>query len=490
MPESKKFAFDVGLTFIATAVNMLLGIAISVMLGRLLGAEDLGLYREVTTIYSIALVVGALGVTGSITKYIAEFKSDPKRLNKIASAGVLSLLLFGFGTLAVIFLLSDWLAEFFNMPQLSFLFKVISIIFPFALLSQAFVSLVVGLREMKLYAAYTIIQSILMGLTTFSLIHLGFGVMGATAGLVISSAVSSVFILLVARGYFSIDLDDYSSTIGELLKFSGPIFLANIVGLINTQADIVLIGHFLSPSNVGFYSVAIGISRLLWVIPQSIQTITYPATAEYWAHKDQPALQKMFDKSMKYTACIISFPGLFFAFFAPEILTAIYGNGFIASVTPMRILLVGTIVYGTMISIGSSVTGAGRPDLGLKLGLISAVTDLILNLILIPYIGIIGAAIATVVSLIIATALGVYLTVKILAVKLDMQWYLIMMALIALSLIGYSALNELGNQIISGIVVLCIYAFAVGSLLIKSEDRLFIFSLIQDITHRIRIGQN
>ena len=61
MQPHKKFAFDVGITFIASAVTLPLGFVITVVLGRYLGAGDLGLglYRMASAIYGIAMLVAA-----------------------------------------------------------------------------------------------------------------------------------------------------------------------------------------------------------------------------------------------------------------------------------------------------------------------------------------------------------------------------------------------------------------------------------------------
>ena len=60
MQESKKFAFDVGMTFIASVVTLPIGFVITVALGRYLGAGDLGLYRMTSTIYEIAMLVAVI----------------------------------------------------------------------------------------------------------------------------------------------------------------------------------------------------------------------------------------------------------------------------------------------------------------------------------------------------------------------------------------------------------------------------------------------
>lgn len=62
MQPSKKFAFDVCITFLASAVTLPLGFVITIALGRYLGAGDLGLYRMTSTIYGIAMLFAAIGV--------------------------------------------------------------------------------------------------------------------------------------------------------------------------------------------------------------------------------------------------------------------------------------------------------------------------------------------------------------------------------------------------------------------------------------------
>jgi O-antigen/teichoic acid export membrane protein len=68
MQPSKKFAFDVGITFLASVVSLPLGFIITVALGRYLGADDLGLYRMTATIYGIAMLFAAIGIPAAMIK--------------------------------------------------------------------------------------------------------------------------------------------------------------------------------------------------------------------------------------------------------------------------------------------------------------------------------------------------------------------------------------------------------------------------------------
>ena len=69
MQPSKKFVFDVGITFLASVITLPLGFVITIVLGRYLGAGDLGLYRMASTIYGIAMLIAAIGIPTAMIKY-------------------------------------------------------------------------------------------------------------------------------------------------------------------------------------------------------------------------------------------------------------------------------------------------------------------------------------------------------------------------------------------------------------------------------------
>ena len=139
MQPHKKFAFDVSITFFASVVSLPLGFVITFALGRSLGAGDLGLYRMTTTLYGIAMLVAAIGIPAAMIKYVAEFKDDRNKFNQIASSGVITSLFLGIGFIAVFYFSSGLFAGIFNMPELSGLLKLLSPVFPFALVGGALI---------------------------------------------------------------------------------------------------------------------------------------------------------------------------------------------------------------------------------------------------------------------------------------------------------------------------------------------------------------
>ena len=258
------------------------------------------------------------------------------------------------------------------MPGLSTLVKILSLVFPFSLVSRNTAWIAQwdeGNEEIRQCNDYP--ERFDDGY--FCSVALpGYGVNGVVFGIVLSSIGSCIYLVFISRSYFEITLVDYVQTTKEIVKFGVQIFATNAVNVINYQADTIMIGYFLTAVDVGHYGVAANFSKFFWIIPNAISTITYPATSEYWATRNHKALQMMIDKSMKYSALILLPMGLGIGFFAEEIITTIFRKDFNYSVLPMLILISGTVIFGIIKSIGGSVTAAGRPDLGMKVVGISA----------------------------------------------------------------------------------------------------------------------
>jgi len=476
--ESKKFAFDVGITFIASIIGMLIGFIITVLLARYLGAGDLGLYRMVSTIYGIAMLFAAIGIPAAIIKYVAEYKGDGSKTNSIVSAGVITSLLLGIIFSVLFYLSSGIFEEIFKMPGLAGLLKILSPVFPFALVGGVLFGMLNGLREMKKYGTAAIIQSVLMLVVSVLLIYFGFGVAGIVIGVVLASVGWCLYLLLITRDYFEITFEGYASNTKRMLVFGAQVFGANAINMINYQADIIMIGYFLTATDVGYYAVAVGLSKFFWLVPQTIQTITYPATSEYWRMNNHSALQVMIDKSMKYTACILLPVGLGVGFFAKDIITLIFGDGFVHAVLALQILIVGTVVFGVVKAIGGSVTGMGRPDIALKIVAISATINVVLNVLLIPAYGISGAAVATALSLFIGSLLGIFVTVRMLSVKIDLKWYAKISGMTLLNILIFMYYKH-ENVYLLGITLVCIFVLVILTNLLTKEDRTYFIRLMR-----------
>ena len=471
MNESKKFAFDVGITFIASIISMILGFVITILLGRYLGAGDLGLYRMASTIYGIAMLLAGIGIPAAMIKYVAEYRNERHKSNAIVSSGIVTSILIGIGFSALFYLSSGMFEGIFNMQGLSRLLKLLSPVFSFALVNGALLGLLNGKREMKKYSMATIFQSVLMMVVSVFFIYLGFGVAGVVIGVVLSSIGSCLYLLWVSKGYFEFILEGYFQTTKEIMRFGVQVLAAGAFNEINNQLDILLIGFFLISTDLGYYAAAISLSRFFWFIPLSIQKITYPATAEYWSSNNHTALNMMIDKTMKYCTLILLVIGLLIGFFANEIIIFLFKENFIHAVLPLQILLIGTVIRGCIAQpIGGSLSGIGRPDLELKISSFMMAINVTLDIILIPQIGIVGAAIATTISLIGGAVIHLYLVIRKLSIIIDFKWYLNISIVVFFAIVLFRLGYNLIDIYLLGGSILLIFLILVFNLFLTKED--------------------
>jgi len=488
MEQIKKFAFDVGWVLVGSGTSLIISFLLSIVLARWLGAADLGLYRMVITILGIAGLATAFGIPGALTKYVAEYKNDKDKLSQIITPGITSLLIFGIATGVLLYALSGALASVFNMPQLAHLLRILAIMLPFTSLFQSMLGSLNGLREMKTYAFLIISQNGLMILFVITFTSLGFGVEGAVFGIVLSMIGGCIGGLYMSRRLLRLNFTGYAQNAKRLVSFGSLMFGANALSVIATYTDIILIGYFLKAKDVGYYSIAVSLGNLLLSLPQAVQMITYPATSEYWSRDNSAALQRVIDKSMKYSACILLPMGLGIGFFAREIVTGLYGQEFMPAVLPLCVLLIARVIRGsTAVPIGGSFSGIGRPGLALKVDAISVGTNVVLNVLLIPRFGILGAAIATTASLLLGNIIFLALIPRVLKLKVDFRWFAQAIGLAAIAVaLFWGGSNFISHYIVGGVILLA-YVVLVLNRFLTREDRNTFKSLANTlIFHKVR----
>ncbi len=485
MEQAKKFAFDVGWVFTSSIVTLVFSFSLRIVLARWLGAADLGLYQMVITIQGIATLFATFGIGVALTKYVAEYKDDKDKLFQTVSSGFISSVIFGVVTGILVYTLSGTLASVFDMPELARLLKIVAFVFPLTSLLEASLQLFIGLRKMKTYAYLIILRSFLMILFIVTFVWLGFGVEGAVLGIALSIMAGCILGLYTSRSFLHLNLPGFFHNTKKLVSFGSQVAGINALGLVTVQADIILIGYFLTAKDVGQYSIAVTLSNLFFLLPYAIQKITYPATSEYWSKNNHQALQKMSDKSTKYSTCILLVLGLGVGFFAREIIITMFGTEFLYAALPLWILLIARVIRGGLIMpMGGAFSGIGRPDIAFKLGVLSSGINIALNILLIPHLGITGAAIATTISLLVHTVTFLALMPKILGVRIDIRWFSAAIGTACVAVGLFLAGIKLINPYIVGGIILGSYSILIFKLFLTKEDRDMLRSLVYSLVSR------
>ena len=482
MKATKKFAFDVGWVFAGSMVVLLLHFLQKPILARFLGPDGLGLFSMAMMIIGFIELIALFGIDSALVKFVAEYKEQKEKVYSLVSSAFFTILIVGIIVSLALFVFSNTFANVFNMPSLSLLIKIYALAFPFSLAQGIINSYFSGLREMRYYAFISILRASLSLAFISAFLIIGLGVEGAVFGTVFAIFVTASVAMVIIKRYVHFTLSDYKKNMKMLASFGSRLAGANMINQIYHYVDIIMIGYFLTSTDVGYYAIAVSLSRVFWLVPKAMGTVAYPTISEYWAENNIQAINKLVDKSTKYSACILIFLGMSVAFFAKDIITFLFTPEFLPAVLPLTILIIGTVISGIVKSIGVIFASTGKVNLVLIITAIGTVGNVLLNIALIPTYGIIGASVATTTSYVMGVGIVIYLLRKIYMIKFDAYWYTKMAMLVGMSVTLFYGLGFL-NHYLSAMIALLLYTIVVIAYLLRKEDRTYFISIAKHILH-------
>ncbi|WP_269849858.1 oligosaccharide flippase family protein [Methanosarcina horonobensis] len=266
-----------------------------------------------------------------------------------------------------------------------------------------------GLREMKLYAILNIAQSLLIMVVSFAMVVvLNMGVIGAVLGFVIPTILVGLLSLIFIRNLFVAPTKLMTTVFREISWFGFYVVLANSIGMINTQVDTLMIGYFMKETDVGYYAVAIMLVQGITLLPQAVQAVTTPSIATYYGKGDFNNIQRLIKNTMLKVSAVIGCVSLVLAIFGRFLIPLIFKEEFLPAYLPMLTLLIGYSVYAAYASIGGCLASVGKVRIIFRIDAICAGLNTLLNIMLIPRFGLLGAASATSIALIFTALTNLY----------------------------------------------------------------------------------
>jgi len=157
----------------------------------------------------------------------------------------------------------------------------------------------------------------------------------------------------------------------------------------------LMIAKYLPATQVGLYHVALKIALLTTLIIQSVNTLSAPNYSELFHTKQTQELRKIITKTSILLFVLVSPIFLIFFFFGDAIISLTFGPIFSASNSSLLVLVSGFYIATLFGSNSLFLSMTGHQNTLLVLILITFILNVLLNTLLIPKFGIVGAAIAT-----------------------------------------------------------------------------------------------
>lgn len=390
--------------FALKAFGLVLMFIISIMLARLLGSKSIGNLYLAQSIINIAIVIGMFGLGNLVIKLSAQnyTESNWHHLENLQKS--VNLIIVVFASIITFFILvsSDFLGSIFykNQEVIPILKWLCLTIMPINILT-VFISIHKGIQKT---AIAIIIESIGIPLIVLCLILLNL------EGLTLIKTVkfyvlASLVVLFVTTLHWKTLQFRRKSEIKkaiskkELITSSLPMYGITLTNLVISVTDIIMLGFWESSEIVGQYGVALRISSISSIVLIVINTVVASKFAIFHKNSDIESLSELAKNSTKIMI-VIATVFLSILLFSGDFLLGIFGEEFVLAKNILVILAIGQFVVLSTGPVAMLLMMTGHEKFHQYTTIFSALINIILNLILIPIYGGLGAAIATMISLV------------------------------------------------------------------------------------------
>jgi len=399
LATDRKFFQDAIWNYSAFAIMALTGVILNFFIAWKMGLEALGIFNQIYAIYVVLGQLAAFGVHDSAQKHIAEYADDKYTSDLVGQTAFWIALGTGILIGGLIFTFSGVIEIITNSVRVG---KGVAIVAPAICLfsvNKILMGILNGARRMK---AFAIVQSIRVvvilcvcfGIALFThaayLLALGF--------LCAEIAITPVLLILTRAWSWPFGLTQAKRWAITHIKFGVKALSGGFLSESYIRIDILMLSIFVSDLNVGIYSFAALFVEGLFQVPVVIRTISNPVLVKILLVENPVSIVKFVRKVSPISAGIYILIATVVLIGFP-LLSNIYPTDLIISAHELLfVLLAGLLVYAIFIPFDYVLLQSGMPGRQSLLFTINVVTNILLNLIFIPNLGIWGAALATAIS--------------------------------------------------------------------------------------------
>jgi len=400
--------------FLSTLIATVSGALLVVILARLLDPTGYGLLYLTLAVIGVARLFAKLGIGRSTARYIAEYREkDPSQLRHILSfsAGItLTLLLV---VTLVVGLGHQQISGLIGEPDLA-IFLIVGSLFLFFETSLEFIRKVLqGFEEIKSAASLPIIKSLIKLAVAIGLVAAGFGAIGALAGWVLGALFASLVggYIIYFRHYQPLEqgFPVESGLRRRIAQYAVPLTASEAAGNLSGRIDMVLIGFFLNPVAVSYYTIS---KQVVTMIQSPVNALGFTLAPTFGKEKTaghSEGAARLYEESFVHIMLLYIPAAVGIVLIADPLVVHIFGSNYSNAVPVLQILALYAIIQANLNISPSALDFIGRARERAIVKGVTSIMNFILNIVLIPSIGVVGAAIATLITSSIYASSNMYL---------------------------------------------------------------------------------
>jgi len=410
------------IVFLGVAFSKILTYTYRIIIARGFGPEHYGVFAIAMMIVGWFITFADLGFSNGLMRYLSLYRGQ-NRQNDSQYVFRYSLLVLGIPSILlglVLFFGSDFIAtSLFHNAELSMFLKLFSILVPVTIYGNIFLSALRAYEEIHWYSfIFNISQNVMKVVSLGLLILIGAGSLSVPI-----SYVTGIVTILVIALYASkkttgflfnspkkIAITKKKSLRREFTRYSISLLFFSIVAVIFYWIDTFSLGYLKGAEQVGLYNAAVPIVLLLGLAPELFMQLFLPLITKEFGRKKMSLVIQLTKQVTKWVF-IINLPAFLLICVFPEAaINILFGAQYLPAAPALRILSFGGLISSVITVLNQLMMMIGKSKITLIDLSIASLINLILNFIFIPMnnilgidnsSGIVGAALATVTSIIV-----------------------------------------------------------------------------------------
>jgi len=418
LSEYRLFAQRIGLIGVTNLLVSLSGVILLPILTKNLPVEEYGVYAQIIVTIGLIPSIVLLGLPYTMVRFLAGEK-DRETVREGFYSIYIIVLFMGAIAFVALFSFSDLIASIlFDDDQT--VVKILSIIIFIECLNSLQYNYFRTFQHMKRYSSFIFLQTILNIILIAYFVLSGYGITGVAIGILITRISMFIIMAVPIVAEIGVKMPRFANA-REYLAFGLPTVPGSLSSWLINSSDRYIIGILMGTAFVGYYSPGYTLGYMISMFMAPLGLILPATLSRYYDSNDKATAGAFLKYSLKYFL-LLAIPSAFGLSLLSKPLLTILSTPEIAKegylITPL--VAFGTVFFGASVIITHIIILEKKTAIMGSLYTVAAVLNLSMNLGLIPLIGIVGAATATLLAFIFIFAVGTIYSFRYLKFDLDL----------------------------------------------------------------------
>jgi len=411
MVSYQKFARDVGFIGTVQALTSLGTFFLLPIITKTLGTYDYGLWAQINITVSLISSLALMGLSMGFVRFLSS-ETEKTIIREVVYSILFFVTVSGFLASLLLYTFAEPLATFgFKDPDATYFIQAGSVLILSNVIESVSLFYFRVFRQIKKFSYLTLFET--FGKLFFILILLkeGYGLLGViTATLLVQSFIFLIsLVIIISQIGFVIPRFTH---IKEYLQFSLPLTPSALIRWVTESSDRYLVTYFLGLGSMGVYSAAYSIGNLIQLFVSPLQLILLPELSKLFDENKIDQVRIYLSHSLRYFL-LITIPAVFgLSALAKPLLGIFTTQDFLSGWLVIPIIALSGLAVGIFQIFVNIMLLVKETKSATYINIIAAVSNVLLNLLLIPSIGILGAALSTLISYFLMIVLCIHISMK------------------------------------------------------------------------------